>query len=209
LNNAKPLILWCVLFAAASSVAQTEISGPQSGTLGPGTYLVTAEISVQEGDSLTIMPGTTFLHSGNHRWIISGKFTAEGTEADSIVFVPQDTLEIHMWGGLRFQTDAPVATLDYCVIDHCYMSDYNGPSASVSVYGSQGITITHCRISNAACNNDHGAICALNTTVLIDNCLLRDNTAVNHPKGMGVFLDNCTDSEILHTIISGNTSDGA
>ena len=101
MNNRKTLMLWCILLLAASSAAQTEISGPQSGTLGPGTYLVTAEISVQSGNSLTILPGTTFLHNGNHRWIISGEFTAEGTEADSIVFVPQDTLEIHMWGGAQ------------------------------------------------------------------------------------------------------------
>ncbi len=208
-REAKKLLVLCAVGFATFANAQTEISGPQSGTLGPGTYLVTGEITVASGDSLTIVPGTTILHNGNHKWLISGQFTAEGTAGDSIYFVRQDSIEDHRWGGLRFQTGAPSAVLDYCVIDHCYMPSYNGPSASITVNGSLGLTLKHSRISNAACNNDHGGVYAYNTVVVIDSCVIRNNSAVNHPKGMGVFLDHCDGSQILHTIISANNSDGA
>ncbi|NOQ23320.1 MAG: hypothetical protein GQ565_11825 [Candidatus Aegiribacteria sp.] len=206
----RPLFMTvCVIIFAPSAGAQTEISGSQSGTLGPGTYLVTGEISVESGNSLTIAPGTTFFHNGNHKWIISGHLTAEGAEGDSILFVRQDPVVEHRWGGLRFQTGAPAAILDYCVIDHCYMPDYTGPNASITVNGSQGLTLKHSRVSNGACNNDHGGIYAANTTVIIENCVIRDNEAVNHPKGVGVFLENCTDSQILYSVIGDNRSDGA
>lgn len=207
-KKATLLIILCAMIFAASAGAQTEISGSQSGTLGPGIYLVIGEISVESGNSLTIAPGTTFLHNGNHKWIISGQLSAEGAEGDSILFVRQDPVDDHRWGGLRFQTGAPAAILDYCVIDHCYMPDYTGPSASITIIDAQGLTLSNSRISDAYCNNDHGGVCAKNTTIHIDNCLIRNNEALNHPKGVGVFLDNCTDSEILHSVIAYNRSDG-
>jgi len=209
IGKAKRLLILFAMAYAASACAQTEINGPQSGVLGPGTYLVTGEITVESGDSLTVVSGTTFLHNGNHKWLISGQLTVEGAAGDSIYFVRQDSIDDHRWGGLVFQAGAPPAVLDYCVIDHCYMPSYNGPSASITVKGSLGLTLKHSRISNAACNNDHGGVYASNTIILIDSCVIRDNSAVNHPKGMGVFLENCDGSQILHTVISGNTSDGA
>ena len=208
-GKAAMLIVSCVVVFAASADAQTEISGSQSGTLGPGTYLVIGEISVETGNTLTIAPGTIFFHNGNHKWIISGQLTAVGAEGDSILFVRQDPVVEHRWGGLRFQPGTPAAVLDYCVIDHCYMPDYTGPNASITVNGSQGLTLKHSRVSNGACNNDHGGVYAINTTVIIDSCVIRDNEAVNHPKGVGVFLENCTDSQILYSVIGDNRSDGA
>ncbi len=201
-------LLLCVILSCASVVAQQNISGAQSGTLGPGEYLVTGGITVSSGNTLIIKPGTKFFHNGNHKWEISGELRAEGAREDSIYFIRKDAVEGHRWGGLRFQSGAPASVLDYCVIDHCYMSSYNGPSSSIMV-NSTGLTLKHSRVSNAACNNDFGGIYAKSSVILIDSCLIVNNKAVNHPKGMGVFLDNCDNAKILHSVIAFNKSDGA
>ncbi len=208
LKSMYRLLFLCVVTSCVSVCAQQVISGSQSGTLGPGEYLVTGGITVSSGSTLTVKPGTKFFHNGNHTWEISGELRAEGAREDSIYFIRKDAVEGHRWGGIRFKSGAPASVLDYCVIDYCYMPDYNGPSSSIMVNSTE-LTLKHSRVSNAACNNDFGGVYAKSSVILIDSCLIVNNKAVNHPKGMGVFLDNCDNAKILHSVIAFNKSGGA
>ena len=209
LERSLIIVLFMVLFIGMPVFAQQQISGLQSGTLGPGTYLVVGDISVQSGDSLIIVPGTTFLHNGNHKWLISGKFTAVGASEDSIYFIRQDAVPGHRWGALRFLNGAPVAVLDYCVVDHCYIEYSDTYPAGVNVYGGQGISLTHSRVSNCYSWGDHASgVYVYNGVVLIDSCRIDSNYVINHPRGPGIYLENCDNAEIKHSVIAYNNSDG-
>ncbi|NOQ21898.1 MAG: hypothetical protein GQ565_04510 [Candidatus Aegiribacteria sp.] len=196
----------CIMLFAASAGAQTEISGPQSGTLGPGTYLVTGEISVASGNSLTIEPGTTFLHNGNHQWLVSGTFSAIGTETDSIRFLRREPVSGHRWGGLHFIGGAPIANLDYCVVDYCYIDYSSSYYASVNVYnGGLGISLKHSTITNGYVGYYGGGLYAKNASVLIDSCLIAYNYQWNHSRGTAVYLVGCDDSELLNSEFGHNS----
>ncbi|NOQ21896.1 MAG: hypothetical protein GQ565_04500 [Candidatus Aegiribacteria sp.] len=204
--------VYCVLFLSASAGAQIEISGPQSGILGPGTYLVVGDISVQSGDSLEIVPGTTFIHNGdasNFKWLISGKFTAAGVEADSIYFLSQNSVGVwERWGGLLFLSGAPAAIIDYCVVDGG-MAHYQATGdndAVVYINSGSSLTLTHSRVSNNTSNMEGGGVAANNTVLLIDSCLIVNNIQLAKGKGVGVKIVECSDSSILNSVIAYNQS---
>ncbi len=203
----RNLLLTAIYVLAAPLYAQSEISGPQSGTLGPGTYLVVGEISVASGNSLTIAPGTIFLHNGNHKWLISGQFTAEGTAEDSILFVRQNPINDHQWGGLHFIDGAPIADLDYCVIDHCLLGFSMDYFASINVYnGGSGLSLRHSRVTNANMYFYGGAVYVNNASVLIDSCLISNNYLANNPRGLSVYLVDCSDAALLNSEFGYNQS---
>lgn len=205
------LALMMALSIGGSVFAQEQISGPQSGILGPGTYLVVGDIQVPAGEILEIVPGTEFLHNGNHTWEIYGRFNAEGAEGDSIFFIRQNPVQEHRWGGIRFLAQASDAsTVNYCVIDNVYIppnlpSTYNGGGISID---SVDVTISNTRISNCSAQGSGGGIYAKAAAVTIDHCLIIGNEEYNHNCGGGIALYNCGGVLITHSIIAFNSSNG-
>ena len=205
------LTLLVCLLTVGLSHAQLQISGPQSGTLGPGDYIVIGDISVQSGQTLTIEPGTNFLHNGGWAWNIYGQLNAEGTETDSIYFVRQSEVPNYRWKSIRFQSGASDAsTLDYCVIDNC-----NIPSGSPYTMRGGGIysngcavTITNTRISNCDAYWDGGGIYAAGASITVDHCLIVDNEAIMGANGGGIFIYNCPGAQITYNVIARNASTG-
>ena len=103
-----------LLFIAGTAIAQN-ISGPLSGILGPGTFYVVGDISVQINDSLLIEAGTTLLMNGDHALSVFGHLHAAGTETDSIIF--DINTGTTYWDGIHF-INAPSSSsiLEYCLI---------------------------------------------------------------------------------------------
>lgn len=186
--------------------AQQEISGLQSGILGPGDYTVVGDIEVESGTSLTIVSGTTFNHDGNYKWNIYGAFTAAGAENDSIYFICDSN---NGWGGLRFRYAAPVAVLNYCVVDNCHLEYSTVYFAAINVTAGMGLTLTHSRISNNQSDNYSSGVYVVNSVAFIDNCRIINNSVGWYTKGLGIFLKDSADSQILNSVIAyNNSSDG-
>jgi hypothetical protein len=192
------------------SLAQ-EISGPLSGTLGPGTYIVVGDIQVQHAATLDIVPGTTLLHNGAWSWNIYGQLNAEGTEADSIYFIRQNEVPGHRWRSIRFQSGASSAsTINYCVIDNCNVpsgTPYSMKGGGIYANGV-GITITNTRISNCDAYWDGGGIYANNANIVVENCLIVDNTAISGANGGGIYLSGCSGATINYNVIARNAATG-
>lgn len=194
---------------ALTSICQAQIiSGPQSGSLGPGEYVVVGDISVPAGESLTIQPGTTFLHSGPYSWNIYGLLTAVGTETDSIYFVRQEPIGNDRWRSIRFQNGASdESVLDYCVIDNCLIPA-DAPSSMLGggiFTHAVDITVRNTRISNCETYWHGAGIYAHNASILVENCLIVENSALAS-RGGGIFLYNCEGAHIVGNEIARNTN---
>lgn len=203
------LALITLLAISLTTFAQEQISGPQTGTLGPGTYEVVGNIRVVSGQTLTIMPGTEFLHSGNYVWEIFGTLLAQGAEGDSIVFDRLSPIEGHKWGGIRFQTGASnESVIDYCIIDWCKRT--GTPVAYGAAIYATGIElfITNSRISNASNYWDGGGIYGNNASLNIDHCVIANNTAASGSNGGGITLNSCNGTSITNSIIARNSATG-
>ena len=215
MNAKKVIIIFFLINLSVSSYTQKKINGLQSGVLGPGKYIVTANIQVEAGKCLTILPGTTFIHeSGNYIWEIAGTFKAVGTKKDSIYFLSKEGVEQKKhWSGLHFLKGTPAASLDYCVVKNTFIQK---PSfgitlkyvAAISMWEAKGITIKHSRISNNYSRSNSGAgIYVKEGFTFIDSCKIVYNYQHDHLKGIGVFLEDSKDSKIMNSVIAYNTND--
>jgi len=180
-------------------MSQPSLSGPLSGTLGPGVFNVVGNCGVAAGNTLTIQPGTVLQHTGNFSWTISGTITALGTESQPIEFIPQNASI--PWGGIRFNTGAPTQSrLEWCVIDKCE-TYVNGGGLYI---GNSGITLVDCEITNCSASSG-GGIYAYNTNaaLVIEDCYIANNTAGN---GGGMYFSGCNGSIVRYSEIAYNSS---
>ena len=211
--NIKMKLLLGIILAlswVAPLLSQPQLSGTLSGNLGPGQYLVVGDITVAENTTLTIAPGTTFLHNGHWFWNIYGCMIANGTLADSIKFIRQQEIAEHRWGGLRFTMGIPASSLRYCVVDHAYIGSGTSTSykgAGIFAWGID-IAIAHCRITFNECIWGGGGIYAMNDNISIDSCLITDNNAFSNTNGGGIYFYNSFAASVSHCIIARNTSTG-
>ena len=203
-------LLILLLFSFGGAFAQTQISGVQTGTLGPGTYEVVGDIRVPPGQTLTIEPGTEFLHSGHYTWQIQGSFVAQGVEGDSIMFVRQNAEEDHKWGGLRFDQSATGSLIDYCVVEYA-----KNPMVPYLIYGAGiylngiAIDITNSRISYCSAYWDGAGVYASNVTgMTIDNCIVNNNEAPSGANGGGILFDSCNDCSVTNSMVFRNSATG-
>ncbi len=98
-------LLFSISFLAKTSgaFAQTDIAaGNVSGLWAKANspYRINGEITVPNGETLTIEPGVEVVFTGHYKFNVQGRLLAIGTEEDSITFTAQDT-ELG-WHGIRF-----------------------------------------------------------------------------------------------------------
>ena len=194
-------VLLTGLLAHYGAFAQNNISGPLSGTLGPGVYTVIGNCEVQAGQTLTIVPGTRFEHTGAYYWMIYGRLNAEGTEAQPIEFVRQQPILSHRWRGIRFMPGASnLSSVDWCDFDYVY-TYYAGGALYLD---GVNITISNCTITN--CQADEGAgVYAINcsTGLIIEGCTINNNTA---GIGTGMSLEASSGAVVRNNVIHHNSS---
>lgn len=100
-------------------------------------YIVTKNIAIPQGKTLTILPGTRLEFSQSIFLKSEGKLIANGTPDAPIVFTTRKNGEV--WGGIEshISQNNPCDTISYCVLENCY----SGSSARWNLY------LKDCRVS--------------------------------------------------------------
>ena len=196
MTREKSLLLAILLSVALCNlvaIAQPSINGRLSGTLGPGTYIVNGNCTVDAGTSLTIEAGTTFLFSGHFSLKVYGTLTAVGTEQDSIVFMRQNPDYSCEWSGIHFMIGcSPSSIVSYAHVEYAkYQTwpDYNGGAFYIE---EDGVTISNCTISNNK-STAGGGLYVNEATPNISGCTFYANEAGN---GGGMYIYNSTDVQV-------------
>ena len=172
-----------------------QLSGPLSGILSAGVYTVTDEISVIQNDSLIIEPGVIFNFAGNFSFEVNGYFKAEGTEDDSIKFLP-----LHpdsAWGGIIFYYWAGADNkMKYCRI--------SGSSEKGITLFTSSPGFSNCTISGNSSSDYGGGMYIINSHPDMRDCLISDNYAVE--SGGGIYCSFNSQPEILRCIFENNSA---
>jgi predicted outer membrane repeat protein len=232
----KQLRVVLLLFVYAQ-VVFGQLSGPLSGTLGPGTYHIVGDISIQPSDTLTLMPGTVFHFDSLYEFYISGTLLAEGIEGDSIVFTTDTTANPDRWRGLRFNgASSSGGRLAYCLIENAHRTgsmpnNYGGGvycTSSSPTFANCAImrniaergggvyctnsssSFTECTISNNSVDVFGGGVCCTDASMTtFTNCTISSNTATGTSGWGGGFF--CMDSSptFMNCTINDNTANGS
>lgn len=95
------------------------VSGVTSGTwTSNSTYLVTGNLTVPQGSTLTIQPGVIVKFNGNYSLTVSGGLSAIGDAANKILFTSaQNTPQASNWYGI---CPANKSVIKNCVIEYAF-----------------------------------------------------------------------------------------
>jgi len=170
MNRLKTSLVFLILsILPCLALAQTSVSGNQSGTwsVGNSPYLVTGDITVPSGQSLTIEAGVEVSFQGHYRFTVNGNLQAVGTEDSMIVFTAAD--HSTGWAGLRVDTSDTVH-LSFCRLEYGFASgDYPDGHGGAMALLSSDAQLENCVFADNATDTDGmgGAVYAYNTTATI------------------------------------------
>ena len=177
--------LLCVLilvFCSTVVFSQTTIPGGDvSGTwLQSGSpYLIEGEITIPNGETLTIDPGCLIEFQGCFGIGINGKLHAIGTAQDSIKFSIAD---INLgWNGLQFSNTTPemgLSILDFVEVCH-------SQSSAIYCYNVTNIIVSNSYIHNNQASGCGGGFNSMYSDIEIYNSNITNNIArnISSPQG--------------------------
>ena len=119
-------------------------------------YIVTGNVGIAEGATLTIEPGTTVRFSPGCKLQVAGTLTAQGTESERITLTSEAS---GSWGGIEFVSSSINSVIAYAVVEHASSSSYRGvinagdnpPAVHHNIVrncGSDGIGVWHPQSGN-------------------------------------------------------------
>jgi parallel beta-helix repeat protein/predicted outer membrane repeat protein len=208
----KKVFIFVMLLLFASVIySQTVVTGNQSGVWATSgsPYLVTGDVTVAHGETLTIEAGVVVRFQGHFKLTVNGKLIAQGTEADTIYFTTNDPST--GWHGIRLDETEGVSEFHYCRIEYGKTSgsDFPEQHGGGIMMNLSDAVIDHCLFTNneatAEDNGMGGAIYALNPTAetQITNCTFTNNHA--YGEGGAIKLSGDTGLTIENCRFSNNT----
>lgn len=189
----KKATLLLMMVSCLAVKAQTiHVNGFQTGVWEADTVFVDGDVTVM--DSLRVMPGTKVLFNGFYGIDVSkgASFKAQGTASDSIAFTVVDTTgffkyesENGGWKGFRLFLAGP-CLWDYCVLEYgkAFLDDEFG--GVLDIAGCDDVKVLHSTLRHSAAHLRGGAICAIDSHVLMQACAVNGNTVYN-PENIYIY----------------------
>jgi parallel beta-helix repeat protein len=163
-----------------------EVSGPQSGVWTSDIlYHVIGDISVSQGETLTIEPGVIIKFMDYYSFNINGTLLASGTETDSIIFTSgQASCNQDDWDRIKFEDSSndnsiiSCATIKYAFYGiYCYQSSpiISNNFISNNTSGIKCLSSSSPTISNNTINNNSYGIECQSSSPTISNNIINNN----------------------------------
>jgi parallel beta-helix repeat protein len=171
---------------------------------------VSSEVTIPNGVTLTIAPGTRVLFQGNYRLVVCGRLLAMGTVLDSIVFTPADTAA--GWHGIRFFFPGPAndsSLLDYCRLEQgkavaVLYDEMNsgGDGGALAVFTFHKLRVSHCTITRNTALYGGGGIALHQSSPNLTGNAIFGNTAGGG--GGGIALNLNASATVIGNLIVRN-----
>ena len=162
---------------SSTSLETVGLIGEQSGILTSGTYKVTGNISIVEGQTLTIEPGTTLRFATDVEFEIRGDLQALGTISDSITFESYN--EQSTWSGIK----------QYGNMDIAFANVLYSSASGITAYGSGSVFNSNISHNTADYSGGGVYLNGENSSVHWSNCIFSYNSA---QQGGAIHIDIVT-----------------
>ncbi|MBS3767407.1 MAG: right-handed parallel beta-helix repeat-containing protein, partial [Candidatus Cloacimonetes bacterium] len=150
-------------------------------------YDLEGDITVNNGDSLTIAAGDTIRFNGSYALNIYGQLNANGTDSEHIIITRSPTYSGY-WDYLHFYTQ------EECNISYCDFT-YGGHGYGTIYFqgSSSNVNLNYCTVKYS---NSCGLYIIDDSDPTIKNCIIRDNSSY------GIYIEgNC------HPVFGSNSSE--
>jgi parallel beta-helix repeat protein/predicted outer membrane repeat protein len=211
--------LWMVIGSAyATEIDPGPVSGDWYASGNP--YNINGDISVDSTTTLNIHESVEVIFQGYYQLYVYGTLQAIGTESDSILFTPADTLL--GWRNIRFQGSNTGNILSYCIIQYGYgggvylgggatatinhstlrwnYEDYGG--GAIVLWEASSLTLESCLITENTAALTGGGLCIWENSYLrMDNCIISNNSTAYLGGGIAIYDSR---GDISNCLFSGN-----
>ncbi len=185
------LILLSIICYSQPTNVSGLISTNTNWTVSGSPYILTGDVTVNIGVTLTIDPGVEVSFSNGDDLFVDGTLTALGTASDSIRFIGETTND----GGIDLRNGSN-ATFDYAVFDEMG-DDIGGRLHALYKRGTGTLSVDHSRFVN----NRNGIQVLSGGTVIVDN------TTIETSNEFGVRVESGT-LTLTNSLVRGNLDKG-
>ncbi|MFC2114566.1 immunoglobulin domain-containing protein, partial [Bacteroidota bacterium] len=175
-------------------------------TTWTGSVVITCDVTIVSGKTLTIAPGTKVKVIGDYKIDIKGRILAIGTQDSFITFNAVNKVE--GWGGLYFyslSSSNDTSKIEYCKIqdgianNSGYSYSYYGGAITIA-YWSKVILRNNIISNNYASSYGGGIYIRYSSAQLIGNVIVNNESGGSY--GGGMYLYNYTSSTYTPVIIN-------
>jgi len=177
-------------------------SGGISGTISSdttwdGSIDVVGDITISDGVTLTINPGTEVTFADNYEIEVEGRILSLGNEESMVEFSPADTLI--GWNGVRFNSTSTEndSSLFYYTKFENAVSTQDGAALAVNQFHKVGLY--NCSFESNKTISNGGAIHLYIASIHIENCIFRSNLAYGGGTSRGGAIVAVSSSPSLYT----------
>jgi hypothetical protein len=208
----KILVLVLGFSFSAGVMADTNVSGSVSGTwaVSGSPYIATGELTLNDGQALTIDAGVQVKFNGSYAFRVYGKLVAQGISENHIVFTSNKaTPAPGDWGGLFFVASDEGTVMEYCDVMYGGDGGWRGSPEYGYVYCDGNVTgfqvgsnlsISHCVLKNSKTS---GIYLQTNASPSISDCDISKNgrygVHCGNSSGSNPTIIGCTISDNVNT----------
>jgi parallel beta-helix repeat protein len=173
------------LISLSTGLAETFIAGAFTSatwTLAGSPYIITADATCNNGETLTIQAGVVVKSWTNARLQIDGTIIVQGTAAQPVLF----TADSANWEGLFINGGEGTSSIDYCTIEKA-----NGTTCAALDVTDSTIALSSCTIRDNP--TKYGGVRMNTSSGSFANCIVLNNTQCGfYLNGSSPTIINCT-----------------
>lgn len=198
---------------AAWSAGPTNVSGTVTSnttwTLANSPYVMTGDVTVDTGVTLTIEPGVVVQGNSAFRQLtVNGSLSAVGTGGSRIKFTSTSGTAAGQWYRLNFTSGSGNSSLEFVDVEYGGGGGFSDTNAMVEVNGGtvtiEDSTVMHSSVSGLRVNGGSSGSAA---TVTVRRSKFAENGSTPSPRGDGLNLLNANVT-IEDSAFWSNTGDG-
>lgn len=169
--------------AGPTNIQEGNVKGIWTSAGSP--YLIEGEITVPDGETLLIEPGSEIIFQGHYKFNVEGTLVAKGTAEDSIKFTAGD----HSlgWHGIRFNNTNAAndsSLFEYCQFEYGKANSGEGLSnrsgGAMAILSTDKVRVSCCLFQNNMCYHDNMEVSAGGAMVVTGSALIEFNEFRNN-----------------------------